>query len=147
MSPADRLAQLSGKWQVARVIRHADGTTARFSGTADWSPDATGLRCDEIGSLTIGAMAPVSGNRTTLWQARDNAIAVAFADARPFHVIGPGPRPDAVFPPQLLMQSRPVSRQIDTFNDISQSAMKLRPPTVRQASTPISTRPPVVSVQ
>tara|TARA_R110000850_G_scaffold8150_4_gene30246 strand:+ start:751 stop:1173 length:423 start_codon:yes stop_codon:yes gene_type:complete len=95
MSPADRLAQLSGKWQVARVIRHADGTTARFSGTADWSPDATGLRCDEIGSLTIGAMAPVSGNRTTLWQARDNAIAVAFADARPFHVIGPGPRPAA----------------------------------------------------
>lgn len=95
MTPADRLAALSGKWQVTRVIRHTNDTTARFTGTAEWSPDGSGLRCDEIGLLTIGDMAPVTGNRTTLWQVQNDRLSISFADGRPFHAIGAGPRPGA----------------------------------------------------
>ncbi|MEM9795281.1 MAG: DUF6314 family protein [Pseudomonadota bacterium] len=94
MSPAERLAALAGRWRVLRVLRHADGSTVRFEGTADWVPDGTLLRSVEQGRLVQDDRA-FDAKRVTLWRAGPDGIDVLFEDGRPFHRIGKGARPRA----------------------------------------------------
>ena len=84
MTAAERLAALTGRWHVARVVRHDDGDTARFEGTADWMPQGPVLRCTEAGRLTQ-AGTTFAATRETLWRADAARILVAFADGAPFH--------------------------------------------------------------
>ncbi|WP_371154448.1 DUF6314 family protein [Jannaschia sp. 2305UL9-9] len=88
------LTAFAGLWRVARVIRHADGQVARFSGQAEWRAEGDGWRSAEVGTLTQGATA-FEARRETLWQADGDTIAVSFADGRPFHHIPPVARPRA----------------------------------------------------
>ena len=76
-----------------RVVRQASGAVARFRGTATWAPDAAGMLCEEAGSLRTGGVV-VAASRVTLWRADGDGIAVAFADGRPFHRVGPAARHD-----------------------------------------------------
>jgi hypothetical protein len=87
--PEALLGALTGRWRAARVLRHADGTRARFIGTAEWTAEAGGLRCVEAGTLRQGGAA-MQARRETLWRVEAGAVAVAFADGRPFHALGPG---------------------------------------------------------
>ncbi|CUH39632.1 hypothetical protein JSE7799_02359 [Jannaschia seosinensis] len=89
MKPNERLAALAGRWRIARVIRHADGGTARMRGTAEWLAEGVGLRCVEEGMLEQDGR-PFAARRETLWRATAGAIDVRFADGRPFHVIDGG---------------------------------------------------------
>ena len=86
MTPASRLAALAGTWRTRRVLRHADGTWARFEGKSVWSPDGALLRCVEAGRLSQGGQG-FSARRETLWRASPGGIEVLFADGRPFHCI------------------------------------------------------------
>ena len=90
MTPNERLAALQGAWRVIRAIRHDDGTRARFEGRAVWD----GARCVEEGVMRMGGAA-LQARRATSWTVDAGGIAVAFADGRPFHRIGSGPRPSA----------------------------------------------------
>ena len=83
-----RVADLTGRWRVARVIRHAGGATARFDGIAAWTPEGGAFRCVETGRLTQDG-AGFEARRETLWRQEGDAIAVAFGDGRPFHRVGP----------------------------------------------------------
>ena len=95
MTPAERLAGLLGPWRVIRVLRHADGTRARFRGRADWTPRGPVLHCLEDGTLDQGG-ARYPASRVTLWRADATRLHVAFADGRPFHAFAAGPRAGAV---------------------------------------------------
>ena len=86
MTPNERLAALSGRWRLLRAIRHADGGSARFSGTATWAPDGLGLRCVEDGTLEQDGRS-FAARRETLWHASAAGIDVRFRDGRPFHRI------------------------------------------------------------
>ncbi|WP_236687730.1 DUF6314 family protein, partial [Jannaschia aquimarina] len=67
MTPAERLALLEGAWHLVRVIRHSDGTRARFVGHAVWLAEGPVLRCREDGVLTqAGRTMPAT--RETLWR-------------------------------------------------------------------------------
>ena len=83
-APAALFAALAGRWRVVRAIRHDDGTRARFEGEAAWTPEGGGLRCVEAGRLRAGGPA-MEARRETLWSLEDGAVAVRFADGRPFH--------------------------------------------------------------
>lgn len=87
MTPADRLEGLTGRWLTQRVIRHRDGTVARFTGTTLWRPDGAETICSESGQLVVADATPFAASRTTRWSATATCISVTFADGRPFHVI------------------------------------------------------------
>lgn len=53
-------------------------------------PDGPGLRCEEMGRLTLPGARPMEAMRTLLWRATPGGIAVLFADGRPFHRIDLG---------------------------------------------------------
>ncbi|WP_179380541.1 DUF6314 family protein [Jannaschia marina] len=94
MTPPERLAGLLGTWRTLRVIRHADGTRARFEGESRWVPEGAALRCLETGRLTQGRQG-FEARRETLWRATPKTLEVAFADGRPFHSIaGPSAHHD-----------------------------------------------------
>ena len=97
MQAGERLGALAGRWRTTRAIRHADGTRARFDGWTEWRPDGRVLRCVEEGVLEQGGTR-FEARRETLWRAGMAGIEVTFADHRPFHVIGNGPRPVAEHP-------------------------------------------------
>ncbi|CTQ32407.1 DUF6314 family protein [Jannaschia rubra] len=84
MTPADRLAGLAGRWRTLRVLRHGDGTRARFLGVSTWAPDGTVLRCTEAGTLEQAGRR-YEAHRVTLWRATVQGVEVLFADGRPFH--------------------------------------------------------------
>ncbi len=86
MTPAERLAALAGRWRTLRVLRHADGTGARFSGQSLWAAEGALLRCTEAGTLEQGGHR-FAARRETLWRATPSTIEVLFADGRPFHAI------------------------------------------------------------
>lgn len=88
------LADLAGVWRVMRVIRHADGAVARFSGQAVWTPDGAVWRSVETGQLTQGGTS-FEARRETVWRDVADAWQVDFADGRPFHRVEPGVRPNA----------------------------------------------------
>ena len=84
-----RAADLAGAWRVLRVIRHADGTAARFTGRAVWTPEGDAFRCVELGRLRQDGGA-FEARRETVWRDGPEGIAVAFGDGRPFHMWRPG---------------------------------------------------------
>lgn len=86
MTPAERLAALAGRWRTLRVLRHADGTVARFSGESVWAAEGALLRCTEGGTLEQGGQR-LTARRETLWRATHSAIEVLFPDGRPFHAV------------------------------------------------------------
>lgn len=84
-----RQAQLSdflGLWQVRREIRDADGSGARFSGTACWEMTGARALCSETGELQIGAGPSVRAERRYFW---DQDLNVYFDDGRFFHEVPP----------------------------------------------------------
>ena len=89
MTPTARLDWLEGRWTVHRALRHADGSRARFAGTATWARAGAGLACVEDGTLWVGPAA-MPARRDTLWAVEDDALVVRFGDGRPFHAAGPG---------------------------------------------------------
>ena len=98
------LAAFGGNWTLERRIEDAlSGQILRFSGTARFTPGAPGLVCDEAGEMRLPGQPPMPAGRRYLWRVQGGDIAVLFADGRPFHLIGPGARPEAVHdcPPDL----------------------------------------------
>ncbi|MGB3556634.1 MAG: DUF6314 family protein [Jannaschia sp.] len=94
-TPIALLGALETSWEVRRVIRHADGAVARFSGQAVWTYADQGWRSVETGRLWQEA-ASFEARRETLWDVDGNGFLVRFGDGRPFHRIGPGMRPEAM---------------------------------------------------
>lgn len=101
---APQLADFLGDWHLAREILQADGGHAHFTGQARFTPLAAGrLRYHEEGLLCLPGMAPMLAERSYLWAAEagegagegageegaGEAIAVFFADGRPFHRFTP----------------------------------------------------------
>lgn len=84
-----RLADFLGAWTLSRVIddRRA-GQAGAFEGRARFEPDGEGLRYREEGTLTLHGRA-FPATRAYLWRAEGDAIAVRFADGRPFHRFRP----------------------------------------------------------
>lgn len=95
MTPEERLAGFAGIWDMRRVVIHRDGAVMRLRGTATWAPDGAGLLCDEAGRMRMPDGTVLAVARRTIWRADPENLAVAFADGRPFHRIGPGARPAA----------------------------------------------------
>lgn len=87
MTPAERLEALKGLWRTQRVIRHTDGTVARFKGTTIWRAEGSEVVSVETGFLKLGDATPVTASRLTRWHATEDGIIVAFADGRAFHTI------------------------------------------------------------
>ena len=86
LHPADRLADLSGRWRTIRAIRHAGGSTARFEGVTEWRAEGLSRRAVEEGLLSQGH-ASFPARRETVWRPDASGIDIAFADGRPFHRI------------------------------------------------------------
>jgi hypothetical protein len=84
-----RASDFAGDWHVARVIRHADRSVVRFSGTATWTPEREAWRSVEAGWLEQDGRR-FQARRETVWRDAAEGIAVAFADGRPFHLWRPG---------------------------------------------------------
>jgi len=90
------LEEFEGRWRLEREIDDAKaGQTARFSGEAVFRADDGGLILDEDGELTLAGQPPMRASRRYLWRAQGEDIAVFFHDGWPFHLIGPGARPEA----------------------------------------------------
>lgn len=82
-----RLEDFLGRWTLLRDIRHADGGTARFEGTADWRRAAAGARCTEEGWLILPDGTRLQAGRVYLW---DADLSVRFDDGRFFHAVPAG---------------------------------------------------------
>ncbi|WP_298921392.1 DUF6314 family protein [uncultured Roseobacter sp.] len=81
--PAPRvLEDFEGAWGITRHITHADGTTAEFTGTAQWTHDPGGLIYREIGKLQMAQGPAFQAERQYLWRPGLN---VYFDDGRFFH--------------------------------------------------------------
>ncbi|GAB4293722.1 MAG: DUF6314 family protein [Roseovarius sp.] len=102
--PPPGLGDFAGRWHVARRIVHADGSHARFRGSAVFTPEGGGLLHAETGLLWPGSaaagVAPIRAERRYRWQpGPEGTIAVFFADGRPFHRFDPAlPLPEARHP-------------------------------------------------
>ncbi|WP_236016743.1 DUF6314 family protein [Salipiger abyssi] len=72
-----------GEWRLEREIRHHDGSTARFEGTALWIPKGMGAHNIERGTLVM-PQARYSAERRYRW---DRALRVHFEDGRFFHQV------------------------------------------------------------
>ncbi|MEM8822370.1 MAG: DUF6314 family protein [Pseudomonadota bacterium] len=80
------LADLIGTWRTNRVIRHADGSVARFSGETTWRREDDHVRCMETGRLTQSGRS-FEAERQTLWTESEAGLDIRFADGRPFHTL------------------------------------------------------------
>lgn len=76
------LSDFEGAWQLSRVIRHDDGTSADFAGEAVWTPEAEGLFYRETGNLSIPGGPKMQADRCYLWR---DGLDVYFEDGRFFH--------------------------------------------------------------
>lgn len=85
-----------GRWRLSREIEDARGGLAgRLEGWAIFSPQGTGLACEETGLLSYGDAPAMQATRRYIWRAEGDRIAVYFDDGRPFHSFVPGPRAEA----------------------------------------------------
>jgi hypothetical protein len=90
------LADLEGRWRLARVIADARaGVTGRLEGEASWHADADGLIQEEAGTLHYGGGPPMQATRRYLWRWVGAEVEVFFDDGRPFHKL-PAPGVEAV---------------------------------------------------
>ncbi|EAQ25135.1 MULTISPECIES: DUF6314 family protein [unclassified Roseovarius] len=79
------LNDFEGVWLIERDIRHADGTTAQFTGRAVWRPDAAGaLAYHESGQMLLASGLRFEGERRYVWT---HDLSVWFADGRFFHSV------------------------------------------------------------
>ena len=78
------LSDFEGQWRLDRQIEHDDGTIARFSGTAQLTPDPDGLVYDETGTLEIPGQATMQATRRYFWK---EGLTMWFEDGRFFHTI------------------------------------------------------------
>ncbi|MBS0123917.1 trigger factor [Aestuariicoccus sp. KMU-90] len=81
-----QLADFLGDWQIARDIRHADGSAARFEGRATWWTEGDGAICLESGTLILPGQGAFQAERRYLWAAD---LSVRFDDGRFFHAVPP----------------------------------------------------------
>lgn len=71
-----------GRWTVARILIHDDGSEGRFDGQATWQPTDDGARYVETGQLWLAGQGPFTAERRYRWGADLTAY---FEDGRPFH--------------------------------------------------------------
>ncbi|SFU41992.1 hypothetical protein SAMN04488527_102149 [Aliiroseovarius crassostreae] len=88
-----RLSDFEGRWHLTRRIEDAKaGSTGCFEGVATFTPDAEGLRYDEVGELRLptGPNGPTAmqATRRYLWRPDADGVLVLFEDGRDFHRIG-----------------------------------------------------------
>lgn len=75
-----------GDWLIRREITdHLAGQTGWFSGQASFTPDQTGLRYFETGTLKLAAQPEMTATRRYVWRFLDEHVDVAFEDGRHFH--------------------------------------------------------------
>ena len=84
------LRDFQGRWRLERRIENALGPEAVFQGHAEFTADAAGLVLDETGRLALAGQGAFQAERRYLWRQEGAAIAVFFADGRPFHRFDPG---------------------------------------------------------
>ena len=82
-----RLADFLGRREIVRQITPADGPPASFTGFGTWSAGAAGAIYTEKGVLQLQGAAPMTAERTYLW---DDDLSVRFEDGRPFHPVPAG---------------------------------------------------------
>ena len=88
MSGIPSLSALEGRWRLNRLIRHNDGVTDSFDGTATFSRAGARLVQDEEGFLQSGrGGAKLKATRRYIWTAADGRLDIAFDDMRPFHSV------------------------------------------------------------
>lgn len=80
------LDALAGRWSLTRTIEHAGGGTDRFQGFANFTWSGAQLVQTETGTLTVGGQ-NLEAKQTYIWEGDRTAIAVYFADHRPFHTV------------------------------------------------------------
>lgn len=96
MKIGPELTDFLGLWSLERRIDDRLSDTApRFEGTAEFTPDGTGLSYVESGLLLVPGQASLQAERRYFWRSEGIGIAVVFDDGRPFHVIEPGLTPQA----------------------------------------------------
>lgn len=78
------LADFEGTWLIDRRIVQRSGPRGRFAGTAQWAPDADGMRYSEVGELEIEGQPPMHAERKYRW-GRD--LTVFFPDGTFFHQV------------------------------------------------------------
>lgn len=86
------IGDFAGAWRLQRRIEDArDGRVWDGVGRAALVADGRGgLIHDETVILALPGQAPLTGTRRYLWAAAPGAVAVSFADGRPFHTIALG---------------------------------------------------------
>lgn len=84
-----RLQDFTGLWRLERQVTDALGPDARFAGTADFTPDKSGLLMCESGVLELEGQGSFQAERRYLWQDQGAWIAVLFSDGRAFHSFDP----------------------------------------------------------
>lgn len=84
------LAEFAGLWLIEREITdHRGGPSGRLHGTCEFVREDAGLRLFERGVLEMAGLAPMQAERSYLWRADADGIAVEFADGRFFHAFDP----------------------------------------------------------
>jgi hypothetical protein len=81
-----RLDDFTGDWQMQRDILHADGSCARFEGTARFEAAGDGLVYREEGMLLMPGQPAIKAERRYRW---GSDLSVFFDDGRFFHRIPP----------------------------------------------------------
>lgn len=107
------IGDFEGRWAVARTIHdNASGERSSFSGLAVLTPEPGGLLYRETGTLRTPAGEFAAERRYRWLPAGADGIAVTFEDGRPFHLIGPGERPEAEHdcPPDIYRVAYDFSR-------------------------------------
>lgn len=83
------LAEFTGRWRITRQIDDQRAArTGTLTGEALFTPDGDGLVYEETGTLDFPGQPPLQARQTYLWRGAGQAVAVCFADGRPFHQFG-----------------------------------------------------------
>jgi hypothetical protein len=86
---AKTLLDFEGCWLLERSISdNLSKTSSHFSGRAELTRDALGLKYTERGVLMVGDIR-VPAERKYFWRWTEGAISVFFEDGRPFHTFDP----------------------------------------------------------
>ena len=84
MRVPDPAAYLTGTWTIERTLEDT-ATSGTFTGTATFTPDATGLAYEERGVLDLGHWRGDSYRRLHYAPAPSGVLTVTFDDGRFFH--------------------------------------------------------------
>ena len=84
LEPMPELTDFLGTWSLSRVIRHGDGASGTFEGSATIERDGAGALYSERGWLEMPGQGRFQAERRYRW---DDALRVYFEDGRFFHQI------------------------------------------------------------